>query len=146
MGKDCVAAKLWRVLFRRTKAHEMRWSLPRLQPLRGKGEGSVFGKIARKDRQFLRSVEMAHANSFPLEGRPYDAREAFIALPRLPLPRGSNAGERESPHIRARKSRAIHAFRSDQPQDCLEPVVVDLVKVIGLGGREHDPVDPPPHD
>ena len=61
------------------------------------------------------------------------------------LARGAHRGERQHVDGGAGEWRALDGALDEAGEDRLEPVMVAVVEVIGLGGGEQDAVDPPRH-
>ena len=131
-------------LLLRPKTDKMGCSGPCVEPFRRERQRRVIRQISGEDRKLLLAVEHARAKPLAFDRHANDAGKAVIAVFRLRLARDAHTGERKSLHFGAREGRPLHAFLGDQLQDRLEPVVIGMVEMIGLRGRENDAIDAAP--
>ena len=75
------------------------------------------------------------------QGRADDRGEALAAVGHRALARRPHRGERDHVDGRAGELGACDGALDDPGEDRLEPVVIAVVEVIGLGGGEEDAVD-----
>jgi hypothetical protein len=100
-----------------------------------------FRQIAREDGRFRLAIEALPIDRLARQRHPGDAGKRLAILPRLDLARGADGGECH--HIR-RSATALDPRKrmpDDEREDGLEPIMIAVMELIGLGGGEQHLVD-----
>ena len=97
--------------------------------------------MAGKDRRLGLAVEHLPVECFAGERHADDGVDGFASAPHGGLAGRPHGGERDDVHLRAGKFGAGNGARGQLPQDRLQPVMAEVVQMVGLGRRDQDLVD-----
>ena len=106
----------------------------------------IVGQPAGEHRRLGDAVEHLAVDALARFGRADDRRQALAAVADLGFARRAHRGERDDVDLGAEPFGARDGAAGHQLQRRLEPVVVGVVQMVGLGRGEQDAVDARPED